>query len=192
MINNNFSIRAFFAIDLPSHVKKYIFEMIVSELNKQVEHNRVRWTLLDKLHITLQFIPSIKIIEINKLIDQTELALKNEKPFHLKLGPIELFPNENKPKIISLHVSTDKDELTKLATLLGNILGELNYPKETRIFRPHLTLGKLSNYYKKNLLETIKIPQLEIVLVKEITLFESRREKSGVHYITLKKIPLKA
>jgi 2'-5' RNA ligase len=183
------SIRAFFAVDIPDPIKKTIFKIIITELNKYIKKNHVRWSSPDHLHITLQFMPSIKMTDINLLIDQEKIELK-EKPFHLKLGPLEFFPDKNKPKIISLHISMGNNELEKLSVLLGNILNNLNYPTEKRSFRPHLTLGKLTVYPQKDLLENIKIPSLEME-VNEVILFESKQINLEMTYIPLTKILLK-
>jgi 2'-5' RNA ligase len=188
MINNNSSIRAFFAVDIPHQVKENIFKIIS---DKTSSRKLVRWTSPENLHITLQFIPFIKIIDVTTILHQLKMELQNEKTFYLKLGPLELFPDKNNPTVISLSILTGKNELIRLAMLIGNILNRMSYPIETRHFRPHLTLGKLNNCQQKNLLENIKIPALEALLVKEVILFESRHEKEKILYIPFAKIPLK-
>jgi RNA 2',3'-cyclic 3'-phosphodiesterase len=204
-IKNNPVIRAFFAIDMPSHIKEYIFTLIRDTLSNHIKNNDVRWSSADYLHITLQFIPSMKTMDINTIIYQAKCALQNVNQFNLKLGSLMLFPDKNKPNVISLDVSTGKNELTQLSQALGKILNGMNYATDVRPYRPHLTLGKLTKKHQINRLQyngmlqeshpinrlqSIEILQSDIP-VKEITLFESRPTKNRTLYIPIIKITLK-
>lgn len=188
MTDNNVSIRAFFAIDLPTDTKEHIYKKIIAVLSKDKKWSGVHWSPQNHLHITLQFMPAIKLIDIDIIMDQAQRTL--HKPFNLRFGPLEFFPDNNKPKILSLTILTGNTELANISRILGDILNHMDYPVETRIYRPHLTLGKLTFSNQKNLLADANFPSLEI-RVEEIILFQSQPTKNGSIYIPLAKIPLK-
>jgi 2'-5' RNA ligase len=184
------TIRAFFAIDFPEITKKEINHSIILPLQKNLHGHHIHWTAPSNLHVTLQFLEKIKYEHLERLIELAKAELKNENAFYLELGEIEYFPSLNNPKIISMKTEPH-DTLTSLSQKLGKCIADLEYSPENRIFRGHLTLGKIRD---KNIADAeinqLILPKLKKIGVHEIVLFHSEKTPAGSHYTPIARVPL--
>jgi 2'-5' RNA ligase len=185
MTDSEPTLRAFFAIDLPELHKEIIFNQIIVSLGKNPNFRNTHWAKPENLHITLQFMPAIKLSDVEKIVRMTQTELQNYKPFDLKLEALELFPSAQHPRIISLAVTTEHNELADLSKKLGEILMQFNYPIELRSFRAHLTLGKLKTHLSETTLKNTAPLSLNPIAIESIILFESRHTKDESRYIPL-------
>lgn len=181
-------MRAFFAIEIPKSLQDVI-EQIILDLQTQLHDNTIRWIKPQHLHITLQFLAQIKVEDTLKLIENVSINAKKIMPFDIQLGSIELFPNPQQPKIISIHVIPN-NFLSELSSSIGIGIHSTNYKTETRPFRGHLTIGRITAKHKNFILPEIKMPQLEKIYVKEIVFLRSEPKPTKLKYSLLKKISL--
>lgn len=184
------TIRSFFAIKPPSSIQENL-SVILAELKQSVPHHFTRWIDIEHLHITLQFLKSTQSEQVPDIINSMQILLKETPAFQLELGSLEWFPSIAHPKIISLAVGP-QEVLTTLSTAIGIELKALNIPIETRAFKGHMTLGRLSphhNLQKELILDHIKIPPVPPVLIDELFYFESKPAR-GSNYIPLARFEL--
>lgn len=186
-------IRVFFAVDLPEKVKEDLGKYI-KELKKQAKSQNIRWTKAENLHITLQFLAEVKSLDLPMLSGEVRKTLQTRiKQTAFSCGELHLFPSPYRPRVIVLDVNP-QEGLTALADAIGNALDVCAYPKETRPFRGHLTLGRIKQPHGANLnfiAECIK-PVLEPIKVEEVILFRSEPQDNGSKYTVLERIPLEA
>lgn len=178
------SMRVFFAIPLPATAKPALAN-ILTTLKKSMPVDTIRWSMLDNLHITLQFLNPVQRINLTALTEGAHKALENIRPFELEYGKLELFPAVNTPKFISLDVNSVAS-LAKLANTIAQATSNLGYPMDTRPFRGHITLGRLGQaHVNQSQLEELKIPAIPASLITDICLYESKPTHQGSHYLPL-------
>ncbi|MHB1948550.1 MAG: RNA 2',3'-cyclic phosphodiesterase [Gammaproteobacteria bacterium] len=182
-------LRAFFAIDLTLEIKQSIGE-IIAQLQTTHKHRATRWSKPQNLHITLQFLISVKPEDIDTLLNNVRAEIATFSTFELELGALELFPTKYKPRIISMNIS-QQEILTELAKQIGKGILATGYEIERRPFRGHLTLARLNNISKDFALPEIKLPDLQALVVKEVVLYSSEPSRQGSYYSILGKISLK-
>lgn len=147
-----------------------------NELRKAGKGN---FTDVNNLHITLKFIgevPPSRIKEISEAIFET-----GGEAFKLECLGIEVF---NKSGIVSAKVGGELKKLDAMNSRLENLLEARGFEKEKRAYRPHITLVR--KYYPSGGFDIGSIPYRRCAFtVKEIILFESRRENGRLVYAPL-------
>ena len=108
----------------------------------QVKKLPVRWTAMQNLHLTLQFLGDTE----EKRVSQIKGILDNILPPHhaeqLTLTGVGAFPNPSSPRII--WIGFDKnDYLMKMQQLLTHSLETAGFEVDRKRYRPHLTLGRV-------------------------------------------------
>lgn len=182
------NIRAFFAIDLPEVIKRDIQD-IIRQLQTRYDKAPIKWVRTEHLHVTLQFLESIKVQDIPKLITNVRHVLKDKRSIHIKLDGIELFPNAYKPRIISLKVDPE-NLLADLSKTVGNGIVQTGYTIEKRPFRGHLTLGRIKEVRKPLLLDSYSPPPTPSFRANAIIFYQSEPSFDGSHYVPLDRIIL--
>jgi RNA 2',3'-cyclic 3'-phosphodiesterase len=182
------TIRAFFAIDLSKQLKE-ILGQTISDLKKQMDTHPIRWVNPQDLHLTLQFLKQLAIKDIQHLVEKIHLELYAMPTFNLQIGHVELFSTAHHINIISLQAEPH-GILTALSTMIGQGINAAGYASETRPFRAHITLGRITNTSSFTLPEISK-PILEKSFTNEITLFQSNPTPTESNYTCLAKIKLR-
>ncbi|CEG57741.1 RNA 2',3'-cyclic phosphodiesterase [Legionella fallonii] len=178
------SIRVFFAIKPPQSMQHSLAGLLKTLAFADPQHF-IKWIDVDKLHITLQFIKSIQLEDVERLIKQVKTTLKSNAAFQLEFGQLEWFPEPRHPRVISLRVSP-QESLKTLALTLAQVISALNYPVETRPFRGHLSLGRLTHSRSQIAsLSRIKLSDIQPVVINEFYLMESKLEKGKTVYTSL-------
>ncbi|KTD27125.1 RNA 2',3'-cyclic phosphodiesterase [Legionella maceachernii] len=182
-------IRAFFAISLPESHRNAL-RKIVSSLKQELPMKSIRWSAIENLHITLQFLREMQYAHLVQLIEKVRSELQPATAFQLELANLQLFPSLRHPRVIALDVEPH-DVLAELSRRIGLGIAALNYPLERKQFRGHLTLARV-NHRDQNLsrVETIQIPQIPKIAIEEICLFESRTGQKSQIYIPLEHFKL--
>jgi 2'-5' RNA ligase len=182
-MNQSPSVRAFFAINFSLIDKKKIYNYIILQISTQLIH-QINWVRLENLHITLQFIPHLIMIDIDKIILRVQHRLENYKNFNVILNTLELFP-QNNPKVVASSNIHPVSKLNGLSIIIGEVIENMGYEIEKRNFHPHLTLGRLQSKHCE--LPNIKVLKLD-VWTNQIVLFQSKHSCNGANYFPLKKI----
>jgi len=187
----NKTIRAFIAVEINSDIRA-IIQNIIDSLRKS--NSDVRWVKPNNLHVTLKFLGEIpeKKIEIVKDILR---KISNKTPsIPTKLTPVNVFPHQQKPRVIWIGLEDREARIGKLATELENALSALGLPKEKKGLQAHITLGRLRSLKNTNSLMN-KLQEASLIYPSEftithITLFRSTLTPEGSIYDVLEKLPL--
>lgn len=123
-------MRLFFAIELPENAIAYL-----SELQKDLDIDKIRLVSPSRMHITLCFLGEIDDPE--RIISAVKDIKHNR--FILKLSEVGGFPDRAQPKVIWAGVK----ESSELAGLHRKILSSLDVEDS---FSPHITLGRIRSY----------------------------------------------
>lgn len=135
-------IRTFIAVSLPSSILAGVKKMMRTF---QTDFRDIRWSEPKNLHITLKFLGDIPLNDLPQLIRAVTQSIHQTFAFDLTFQGIGAFPNRESPKTLWIGCWEGSDELIQLAKTINEGLLPLGYPKETRRFSPHLTIGRVKN-----------------------------------------------
>mgnify|MGYP003403773538 CR=1 FL=1 len=184
-------VRVFFALSIPDTVKTSM-EKLMGDIKKVTRHHAIRWTTLDNLHITLQFIGEMQVEHVPLLLENVSERLKKGVTLPaLTFGKLNLFPSPFRPRVIVLEMGAHP-ELATLAKTIGDGIEATSYPVEKRLFRAHMTLGRIKQpkSLNMNFINMIKVPELTPLNVEEIVLFRSDPHPDGSHYTEISRLAL--
>ncbi len=138
-MNNGRRLRMFVAVTLPDPVREAV-SRLVRELSGRL--TGVRWTKSENIHLTLKFLGGAEASSIPPLRDCLDRLAESHLPFPAALEGLGVFPPRGKPRVIWAGVGEGRGRLTALAEELDRDLEGLGFPRETRKYTPHLTLGR--------------------------------------------------
>ncbi len=176
-------LRAFFGIPICEQD-----ELLMAQLIKQMRSDKdddPHWIDPQHWHITIKFFASVEAETLTPICESIEEVTSTLAPFFLGVRKIAGFPAANS-RNIAAHLIPHKalrlifDSLDEAACVMG-------IAKETRRFRPHITLAK----FRSNILpfEPVSLTDFKIT-AKELVLYESKPAREGSHYIPLRRFPL--
>jgi RNA 2',3'-cyclic 3'-phosphodiesterase len=166
-----------------------MFNYVRSELAEE----RINWTVLENIHITLLFIGDTE----EQKTEQIKAALKEivirSESFDIIIRGLGIFKNLSEPRIIWTGI--DKcDNLTRLNKLILNRISEIVPDLEDRPYNPHITLGRIKNLTGKSKLKELTERYHNIIIqrqnVTEIILYESILKPGGPVYKPIEIYPL--
>jgi 2'-5' RNA ligase len=185
--NKNMLHRLFAAINLPDEIKNVLKE-IQTKLKKENRRVAIKWVEPEIIHLTIHFfgeIPETKMQDVKTILKE---ASRGIKPITLVLSSLGGFPNLSQPRVIWVGLKEiNSKELPKLLSQLQTALIKNGFPRETRPWQPHLTLGRLPYPQTCHGLN-LSIPQLTFT-ANSFELMESELRPEGPKYTTLQTFP---
>ena len=137
--------------------------------------------------------------EIHHVIRAIESACGRIEPFDLVFEEIGAFPNAEHPRTLWVGVSEGVEESTDLAEAIDAELAEIGFPRESRRFTPHLTIGRVKKgaHEDDSGLDAFLLPAkgpafFGVSSVDSVTLFSSELSRGGPKYEPLAEIGLKS
>ena len=134
-------VRAFVAVRVPGNIADTL-ENFLAQLRPLAN---IRWVRREQFHITLKFLGELRPDVIAQVIDALE-PLKHFQPFTVQLEHVGAFPNLAAPRVLWLSGRKGSSELGRVARLIDDTLAdEAGLERDSRKFRPHLTLARLKD-----------------------------------------------
>lgn len=159
----------------------------VSADRKEID---VYWTPKMNLHITLVFIGEVPVSEIKSVESTLTQAMKSKPNFSIKLHGLGAFPDEHHARTLWIGVRR-QNELVQLQNHLYSQLLPFITQIESKLFLPHLTIGKLRKARScRDLISPFVRRDLGELHVKSIILYESVNHGSHPVYRVVKEISL--
>ena len=186
-------IRAFVAVPLPDAVTN-----VIVDLQRQAEgatDDFYRWTPVASLHLTLYFLGECPPATLNEI--HTRLERTNISPLTLCLDGILALPESNVPRILAVGLEGDVNELKRLQRQVTDLVSPVAPYKETRLFQPHITFGRLrkdkpSNAKQvKRMLQALAVPSGVTFTIDEFCTMKSDLAESGAEYEALQTFSLR-
>jgi len=182
--------RTFFAVPVASAIR-----LLVADLYKNLPELRrnVRLVAVENLHLTLKFLGATAEEHIASIIAEVEKTFENSSCFEFTIHGTGVFPRMSNPKVLWLGVEDPQKHLSAINRSLENVLKTFGFPPESRIFNPHLTLGRVKDF-RNQVLGIQKFLEYEfepkINLVDRIIYFESNLTPEGAIYTPLHEFKL--
>ena len=173
------TFRTFIAIELPADVRARVAQHIAC-LRDELSDVRASWIREDNLHLTLKFLGNVSVADIPIVSDAVASAAKSVSSFALTFSDCGTFPPRGRPGV--LWIGTEASGLQILHPAIENELAEAGFPRESRPFRPHLTIARLRQSQGARQLaelhKSLGFPPIEFD-VSEVVVFKSELLKDG-------------
>lgn len=137
-------LRLFVAVELPEGAQEGL-AATVGQLRRLTPAG-VRWVNPAGIHLTLKFLGEVDGGLAEPLLAglQRETAAGMDKTaFPLYLEGLGVFPNRREPRVIWAGISGDLETLAEVQGRVEAAASALGLARERRVFRPHLTLGRV-------------------------------------------------
>jgi len=180
------TIRTFIAFKLPKN--------IISSIRKIQEDIKsyafkARWVNPENIHLTLKFLGDINSTDIEKVSEAIINTVNGHAPISLGLKGAGVFPGIKRPRVIWVGLGGEIEKLASIQNDIEESLEELEFPREKRPFRGHLTLGRIKGKIDpKKLLDVMKKFEKfesELFIADQIYLFKSDLKSTGSVYTEL-------
>lgn len=154
----------------------------------------VSWANPEQIHLTIKFLGDIESDKIESVARQLEKAAEGIQPFTLSAAGVGGFPNERTPRVIWVGIN-GSGELAALQSRIDEGLAAIGFEKETRPFKPHLTLCRVRSVYDGRIIgEAVKDLEYDINMdfgADSFILFRSVLKPGGAEHTIVKRISLK-
>jgi 2'-5' RNA ligase len=148
-----------------------------------------RWARVEGLHVTLKFIGHVN----DAVVEQVKAALLGMKaaPFEVKFAGVGFFPNPNAGRVFWAGVDGG-GSLPRLASSIDAAMEKLGLARETKPYRPHLTLARTSSRPLRELKPLLAEapPQFGTMTAREFFLYQSQPQRGGSKYAKLERFGL--
>jgi 2'-5' RNA ligase len=133
-------IRTFICIEIPESVKDRIAEL--QRHLRQID-SRVSWTKPSNIHLTLKFLGDVDPPRIERVRQAAERSAISISPFEIEVGGAGCFPSPRAPRVLWVGLATIPDSLKQIHERLEEELSREGFPRESKRFSPHLTIGRV-------------------------------------------------
>jgi len=180
-------MRLFLALAVPSELQKRL-QSLQEEL-ASVDW-QIRWTPPQKLHLTLHFLGETPENLLQDFHHELGALAHTRRPFDLQLGALGAFPSFEDPRVLWAGLRSSGDHLESLFEASYRILDRYRIFKLRKDFRPHISLGRVSELrqaWDSKRIEKL-LPQWErlgFMEVADMRLMRSRLNEAGADYETI-------
>lgn len=186
------TFRAFIAVDMPASVKSFLSE---TQEALKLYGFRVKWVRPQNIHLTLKFLGNIATTDTDKIVEAMTLAARDCPVVALVAKGIGVFPDVRRARVIWAALNGQLEILANLQRTLDDHLADLGFPRETRAFKSHLTLGrvkgKIPSARIKTAIDNLKKFESESFEINQVVLFKSDLQPSGAVYTKVQRIAFK-
>lgn len=176
-------MRLFIAMNFPAPLRRSI-----AAIGADLKRSGVpaRWVDPSGVHLTLKFlgeIPGARIDDVSSAMD--EVAISSE-PIMLRFEGVGAFPSPRRPGVIWVGIEAGP-RLRLLHDALDRRMAEFGVTRETRPFRPHVTLGRVDRSSGpgefREFEKQVRSLRLDREIgISQIDLMESRLRADGSEY----------
>ena len=133
-------MRTFIAFKLPEEVIASLGELQTALKRQGL---KLRWVRPDNIHLTLKFLGDISVEEMAVVKGIIGAVVQNQAVFSLAAKGLGVFPSVKKARVLWSGIHGDVKRLGELQSNLDRALAEMGFEPEKRVFRGHLTLGRV-------------------------------------------------
>jgi 2'-5' RNA ligase len=179
------TIRAFVALELDAMSLRRVTR-VSDRLRMASGAPSAAWTEATKVHVTVKFAPQLASTAI-ALFGRGLAPLAGGKP-PPRAGPVRLgaFPSPDAAQVIVLELDDPDGDLAKIAERTEKLAAKVGVGRETRAFRPHVTLARLKRPYDaRRWLRAELVDGLDECRFTRLSLVRSELTSAGSRYIPL-------
>ena len=190
-------MRLFLAFELDDAARSAVSGVareLAGRLAKAGEPRGVRWVERENLHVTLRFLGEVADSRAAALQDALS-ALIAAPRFEMELGGGGCFPPAGLPRVAWIGVTRGADGAREAFGAIDERLAPLGFPRETRSYTPHVTLGRVRDVGRRSArdlrawLAAVPSP-LASMAVRDAVLYLSHLSPGGSRYEIVCRTPL--
>ena len=180
--------RLFIAVPINDAARNQIYGSIIQ--NEYAKKLPVRWSSVQNLHLTLQFLGDVEEKRISVLKEILNRTKAPETKEELTFTGIGTFPNPSSPRVIWLGIRRN-EYLEKMQRELTRALIDNGFEADTKKYKAHLTLGRVREnaVFPSDGLTNLGTIRENTVIdnsnLDKITLFESQLRPGGPIYTSV-------
>jgi 2'-5' RNA ligase len=154
----------------------------------------VAWVTRDNLHLTLKFLGGVEPARLETLAGALAASLAGRPAFAMTIRGLGAFPSRTQPRVLWAGVDDGAATLAALATSVDDALESLDFPRESRRFSAHVTLGRVRQPRPNPRLARALAVESAFggQLVARVSLMRSELSPRGPRYTELTGVPLDA
>ncbi|HKO45058.1 MAG TPA: RNA 2',3'-cyclic phosphodiesterase [Pyrinomonadaceae bacterium] len=134
--------RVFCSIDIPQEVRGKVEEHI-SQLKRAVPEAKASWSRPENIHLTIKFLGEVPPKRAEQLSQAASRAVTGLGRFRIRLEQTGSFPKHGPPRVLWIGIRNLDGKLAELFARLEDECATEGFRKESRPFRPHLTVARL-------------------------------------------------
>ena len=169
------------------------FRAFIDALHIRLRENRIKWIDPGNFHLTLFFLGETQESQVRSISNDLEKISRNAKQLELKLRGVGVFKNIRDPRVIWIGIDSNSI-LTELQVEIQKCAESHGFQKDTRPYKPHLTIGRPKKILQKiQLVEVTNEYQNTFfgkVIIEDIIFYQSLLRREGPEYRVIKKFPL--
>jgi 2'-5' RNA ligase len=152
----------------------------------------VAWTPRDNVHVTLKFLGGVETPRLDSIAAALGAAVRDVKGFEIAVEGLGAFPSRTRARVLWAGIGAGAPQLATVAGRVEQALEPFGFPRETRPFAAHVTLGRVR--------EPRASPRLASALeapaafgrqpVVRVSLMRSELSPRGARYTELAALPL--
>lgn len=185
--------RIFIGLDISEKARSRTASHIEA-LRRQFPKLRVGWEKVEKLHLTVKFLGDMDDEHQEALKRAVETVARRVSEFDLTLTGCGVFPSKRNARVLWIGVDDPQRGAIDLNEILEAECEKTGIARETRDFKPHLTIARLREPHRsRELVGKHLQAHFEPVefRVSEIVIYESRLQPAGSVYKPVSKHRLK-
>lgn len=175
-------MRLFLAIDVERDIKD---RMIRLQNGISARGADIRWSTADQLHMTLKFLGEVGEAQLAPLSQAVSRVAGECSAFELRISGSGCYPPEGPVRIIWVGGQDPSGTLRLVVQRLEDEFAKLGFPRETRTFSEHFTIGRVkSDRTHGTLRRAVQTAGFEnaVQRVRELVLYESTLTRAGARY----------
>ncbi len=133
-------MRLFIALPLGLQVERYL-SSIIDELRPH--GGSVKWVAPQNVHLTVRFLGDTEEHRVPKIKQLLDKVASEHPTVATTIDCLGAFPNLRRPRVVWAGIHDNVDHLEKLARQVELGVRKLRFEKETKGFKPHLTLARI-------------------------------------------------
>lgn len=151
-------MRTFVAIDLSPAVKE---QMRILQRQIQVALRPIggdhlfKWTLPEKVHVTLRFLGETSDTQTQHLAKDLHRIGAETAPFSLQLGGMGVFPNWRRLRVLWVGIEGESAALHRLQQAVEAAAQAAGFAAEDKPFAPHITLARMGKSARNDEIRSI-------------------------------------
>lgn len=182
-------MRVFIAIDIDEEIKKALGRL-QEELRARagLKKGDVKWVRPEIMHLTLKFLGEIRDEQAADVCNIVETAAAAHKCFDLDVQSVGSFGG-GAARIVWVGTAEGSRQVRLLQEDIEKNLHMAGWPRETRGFSSHLTLGRVKNPKAgtklKQIIENYGACQFGVTQVDSLRVYQSELKPTGPVYTVL-------
>ncbi len=133
-------MRLFIAIEISSEVRQNLCT-VMNELRKV--WTGVRFVRPEGIHLTLKFLGEVHETDSENIAGTLNDVRRLHMPFQVEVSSLGRFPEKGRPRVVWSGVKEETGILARLADDIEVAMEKIGFEKETRGFKPHITIGRV-------------------------------------------------